>query len=119
MFDTTTDDNSNVASVVEESDLNVSAVVAKKQRPSTLKRNRRKTFKSGEMPAGAIRKLMIRKQMKAMDRDKIAAYLTYSGNKANIDYSRCDSLVPSGEPFKEAHYKVSLLHTREIAILSN
>ena len=67
MFDTTADDNSNEESVVEGSDLNVSAVVAKKERPSILKGNRRKTFKSSEMPAGAVGKMMASKQMKLMD----------------------------------------------------
>ena len=59
MFDTTADDNSNGESVVKESDLNVNAAAAKKQRPSFLKRNRKKkTFKASEMPAGEVPKIM-------------------------------------------------------------
>ena len=61
MFDTTDDDNSNGESVVEVSDLNFSTAAAKKQQPSILKGIRRKTFKSIEMPAGAIGKMMASK----------------------------------------------------------
>ena len=41
------------------------------------------------MPAGAVPKMMASKQMKVMtpDGDKVAAYLTFSRNMANIDYS--------------------------------
>ena len=54
-----------------------------------------------------------------MDGDKVATYLTYSGNMVNIDYSQCDSLVPSKEPFKEAHYKVNLLHSHKMEYRAN
>ena len=46
MFDTTANNNSNGESVVEVSNLNVSAAVVEKQRPSILNGNRRETFKS-------------------------------------------------------------------------
>ena len=122
MFDTTVDDSSNGESVVEGSDLNVNAAAAKKQRPSILKRNReKKPFKASEMLAGVVPKMMVSKQMKVTtpERDKVAAYLTFLGNMANIDYSRCDSLVPSEEPFEEAHYKVNLLHSHEMEYRAN
>ena len=65
---------------------------------------------------------MASKQMEVMDGEKVVAYLTYSGNMANIDYPRCDSLVPNEEQFEEAHYKVNLLYSHEMeykASLSN
>ena len=43
-----------------------------------------------------------------------AANINYQTNVATIDYSRCDSLVPSKESFKDAHYKVNLLHAHEL-----
>ena len=98
MFDTTTDNNSNGESVLEGSDLTVNAAAAKKQRPSILKGSRRKILKSSEMLAGAVPKMMASKQLKVMDGDKVAAYLTYSTKMTNIDYSCCDSLVPDNEP---------------------
>ena len=102
--------------------MNVNAAAAKKQRPSILKGNRKeKTFKANEMPAGAVPKMMASKQMKVMtpEGDKVAAYLTFSVNKANIDYSRCDSLVPNEEPVKEAHCKVNLLYSHEMEYRAN
>ena len=77
------------------------AAAAKKQRPSILKGNRRKNFKSSEMPAGVISKMMASKQLKVMDGDKVAAYLTYSTMMTNIDYSCCDSIVPDNKPVKD------------------
>ena len=38
---------------------------------------------------------------------------------ANIDYSRCDSLVPTADPVKDLHYKVNLLHSHEIEYRAN
>ena len=38
---------------------------------------------------------------------------------ANIDYSGCDSLVPSEEQFAEALYKVNLLHSHEMEYRTN
>ena len=40
--------------------------------------------------------------------------MTYSSKMANIDYSRCDSLVPYDDPVKVVHYKVNLLHSEEL-----
>ena len=113
MFDTTTDDI-NGESVVEGSDLNVNTAAANKQRHGILKTRKKKILKASEMPAGAVPKMMASKQLKVMDGDKISANLTYSGNMANIDYHRCDSLVPITEPVEDLHYKVNLLHSQEI-----
>ena len=115
VFDTTADDNSNGEIILEESDLNINAAVAEKQRPSILKGNRRKNFKSSEMPAGVIPKMMVTKQLKMMNGEKVAAYMTYSAKMANIDFYSCyDSLVPDKEPVKDVDYKVNLLlHTEE------
>ena len=58
IFDATTDDDSNGEIILEGCDLNVNMAVAiKKQRPpSILKGKGRRTFKSSEMPAGAVSK---------------------------------------------------------------
>ena len=58
-------------------------------------------------------------QMMTLEGDKIAAYLTFSGNMANIDYSRCNSLVPSEAPFEKLHYKVNLRHSHEMEYRAN
>ena len=88
IFDTTAD-NSNGESVVEGSDLNVNAVAAKKQQSSILRNRKKKILKANEMPAGAVSKMMASKQMPVMTPDgaKVATYLTFSENMANIDYS--------------------------------
>ena len=67
MFDTTADDNSN-GEVIEGSDLNVNAATAtRQQRPtSILQGRRRKPFKSSEMPAGAISKMMANEQFQVI-----------------------------------------------------
>ena len=121
MFNTTTDD-SNWESIVEGGDFNdVNAAAAKKQQPSILRNRKNKILKASEMPAGAVSKMMTSKQMKMMtpECDSVAAYLTFSGNMANIDYSRCDTLVPIAEPVKESHYKVNLLHSHKIVYKAN
>ena len=88
LFDTTANDDSNGESVLEGRDLNVNAAAAKKQRPSTRKRNK-KILKASEMPAGAVPKMMASKQMPVMTPDgyKVAAYITMAENMATIDYS--------------------------------
>ena len=70
MFDTTADDNIN-GEIIEGSDLNVNAAAAtKKQRPpSILKGKGRKTFKSSEILAGAVSKIMTNKQFQVIDPD--------------------------------------------------
>ena len=60
------------------------------------------------------------KQLKVMDGDKVVSYMTYAGNMATVDYSQCDSLVPITEPVVEdSHYKVNLLHSREMEYKAN
>ena len=88
MFDAT-DNDINGESVVEGNDLNVNAAAAKKQRPGILRNRKKKILKASKMPAGAVPKVMASKQMLVMTPDgaKVAAYLTFSVNMANIDYS--------------------------------
>ena len=50
------------------------------------------------------------------DNDNVTGYLTYSARMANVDYSRCDSLVPKEEPTKEIYYKVNLSHADRTAV---
>ena len=71
MFDTTTNDDSNEEIILEGSNLNVNAAAAtKKQRPpSILKGKGRKTFKSSEILAGAVSKIMTNKQFQVIDPD--------------------------------------------------
>ena len=130
MFDTTADDSSN-REIIEGTDLNVNAAaVAKQQRPmSILKGRRRKSFKSSEMPAGSIAKMMANEQFQVVHpkTKKIAGSMTYASKQANIeyqanvaaiDYSRCDCLVPSEEPLGNAHYRVNLHHNRGFGPIS-
>ena len=57
------------------------------------------------MPAGAVPKMMVSKQMPVMTPDgtKVAAYITMAGNMASIVYPRCDTLVPTADPVKDSH----------------
>ena len=108
MYDTTiVSDDSNGKSVLEGSKLNVNAAAATKVRPTSIlkQKKRKKIFKAGEMPAGAVPKMMASKQMPMMtpDRKKVAAYLTMAANMANMDYSQCDSLDPIKEPDVDLH----------------
>ena len=67
------------------------------------------------MPAGLVAKMMSNKQQRVVDDyNNITEYLNYSAKMTNIDYSRCDSLVPKEQPAKEIHYKVNLSHAEEI-----
>ena len=118
---TTANDDSNGESVLEGSDLNVNAAAAKKPQPTSILRNRKKKIlKASELPAGAVSKMMASKQLKVMDGDKVVSYMTYAGNMANVDHSQCDSLVPITDPVVEdLHYKVNLLHSREIEYRAN
>ena len=38
-------------------------------------------------------------------------FITYAATMTNIDYSRCDSLVPEGQTVKDIHYKINLSNT--------
>ena len=89
MFDTTANNNSSEESVVEGSDLNVNVEAAKKQHPRILKRNKKIKLSAIEMSAGAVPKMITRKQMKVMHPawGKVAVYLTFSWNMVNLDYS--------------------------------
>ena len=124
VYDTTTaDDDSNGESVLEGSELNVNAVAARKARPTSILKQKRKKkiFKASEIPAGAVPKMTASKQMPVMipDGKKVAAYITMAKNMATIDYSRCDSLVPIKEPVVDSHYKVNLLHSYEMEYRAN
>ena len=50
---------------------------------------------------------------------QLVSYVTFTGNMATIDYSRCDSLVPITEPVVDSHYKVNLLHSYEMGYRAN
>ena len=123
VYDTTGDDDSNGESVLEGKELNVSAAAATKARPSSILRGksprRKKLYKSSEMLAGAVPKMMASKQLKLMDGDKVVSYMTMAGNMAVMDYSRCDSLVPIDEHPVDLHYKVNLLHQHEMDYRAN
>ena len=73
--------------------MNVNAAVSKRPKKNILKGKGKKIFKSSEMPAGLIAKMMADKQLKVKDGDNTVAYMTYSAKMANVDYTRFDSLV--------------------------
>ena len=59
--------------------------------------------------------MMTNNQLRVMDGDNVAGYMTYSTKMANIDfYSCCNSLVPVDEPNKGVYYKVNLMHAEEL-----
>ena len=124
VYDTTTaDDDSNGESVLKGSELNVNAAAARKARPTSILKQKRKKkiFKTSEMPAGAVPKMMASKQMLVMTPDgkKVAASITMATNMATIDYSRYNSLVPIEAPVVDSHYKVNLLHSYEMEYRAN
>ena len=73
------------------------------------------------MPAGAVPKMMASKQLEVSDpvTKELVSYMTFTGNMATIDYSRCDSLVPIAEPVVDSHYKFNLLHSYEMEYRAN
>ena len=70
------------------------------------------------MPAGVVSKMMANKQLKLMDGDKVVSYWTgHQASMAVMDYSRCDSLIPTpikAPPPVDLHYKVHLLHQYKV-----
>ena len=83
-------------------------------------KRKKKLFKSSEMPAGAVSKMMANQQLRLMDKDdNVVSYWTghQQANMAVMDYSRCDSLLPPQidvPPPVDVHYKVHLLHQHEV-----
>ena len=62
------------------------------------------------MPAGLVAKMMASQQDRIVDSQtgETKGYSIYSIRMTNIDYSRCDSLVPEEQPANEIHYKVNI-----------
>ena len=101
-YDTTDNVNSN-EKIIEGSQygLNVNAAAATKIKgiicqAKGQRKQPRTLLKSSEMSAGLIAKIMVRKQVVVIDRkiDQTKGYFIYSTRMININYSRCDSLVP-------------------------
>ena len=112
LFDTTTNNNSNVE-ILEGSNLNVNAAAAREGKPPNILQ--KKQFKSSKMPSGSIAKMMANKQLRVLDKDDdVQGWLTYSTRMKSINYSFCDTLVSGEEPIKDVHYKVNLSHTEEL-----
>ena len=102
VYDATDNVNSN-GKIIEGSqyDLNVNAAAATKTkgilRQAKGQRKQPRTLsKSLEMPVGSVVKMMVSKQDAVIDRktSRTKGYFIYSARMTNIDYSRCDSLVP-------------------------
>ena len=126
MYDTTTaDDDSNGESVLKGSKLNVNVVAARKARPTSILKGKssrkKKLYKSSEMPAGAVPKMMTSKQLEVRDpvTNELVSYMTYAAKMATIDYSRCDSLVLIEESAVDLHYKVNLHNSYEMEYRAN
>ena len=70
------------------------------------------------MPVGAVSKMMANQQLKLFDKDdKVVSYWTMHAKMVVMDYSQCDSLLPT--PIKaplpvDLHYKVHLLHQPKV-----
>ena len=91
------------------------AAAARKVKPSILRGQQKKKFKPIKIPSGAITMMMANKQLGVLDDDdNVQGRMIYAAKIANIDYFRCDSLVPKEEPLKEIHNKVNLSHAEEI-----
>ena len=78
---------------MEGSELNVNAAAATKARPTSIlkgkPRRKRRIFKASEMPAGAVPKMMVSKQLEVRDPDtkELISYMTYAAKMATIDYN--------------------------------
>ena len=122
VYDATGDNDSNGESVLEGQELTVSAAAATKSRPQSILKvkgkKQKKIFRASEMPAGAVSKMMANQQLRLMDKDdNVVSYWTAHANMAVMDYSRCDSLLPTPidmPPPVDLHYKVHLLHQHEV-----
>ena len=120
MYDTT-DDESNGESVSEEKGLNVNAAASTRPKKSILKRGGKKIFKSSEMPAAAVAKMMASKQLEVRDpiTKEIVSYMTYSAKIANVDYTSFDSMITEDVADKEIHYNANLSHAHEVEFRVN
>ena len=100
---------------MERSELNVKAAAARKARPTSILKGKRKKkiFKASEMPAGAVPKMMANKQLEVRDpvTNELVFYMTYAAKMVTINYSQCDSLVSIKESAVNLHYKVNLHHS--------
>ena len=68
--------------------MNVNAAASKRPKKSILKGKGKKIFKSSEMPAGSIAKIMADKQLEVKDpvSKQTVAYMTYSAMMANVHH---------------------------------
>ena len=129
VYKTTSYNNSNGESVLEGKELNVSATAAATNaKPTSILREkipkRKNLYRSSEMPAGAVSKMLASKQLKLRDpkTNELISYMTYAAKMAVMDYSQCDSLLPipiKQPPPIDLHYKVNLLHQHEIEYRAN
>ena len=94
VYDATGDDDSDGESVLEGQELTVSAAAATKSKPQGILRvkgkKKKRTFKSSEMPAGAVSKMMANQQLKLIDKDdNVVLYWTghQQVNMTVMDYS--------------------------------
>ena len=127
VYDATDDGNSDGESVLEGQELTVNAAAAaaatksKSTPPGILKvrgngrRRKKQIFKSSEIPAGAVSKMMANQQMRLIDQnDNVVSYWTgHQASMTVMDYSRCDSLMTDpidAPPPIDLHYKVHLMH---------
>ena len=126
VYNTTGDNDSDGESVLEGQELigNAAAAATKSQPQSILKvkgkggRKKKRIFRASEMPAGAVSKMIANEQFRLMKKDnKVLFYWTANVSMAVMDYSRCDSLLPTpieAPPPVDLHYKVHLLHQHEV-----
>ena len=91
-------------------------VLSTKPKKSVLKRRGKKIFKSSEMPAAAVAKMMASKQLKVRDPDtkELPFYLTYASKMAVIDYTRFDSMITEDVADKEIYYNANLSHAHKV-----
>ena len=117
MFDTT-DDDSNRESVTEGSELNVNAAA------STMKPKRRKEkklYKSTEMPAAVVAKMMANRQYEVRDpiTKELVSYVTYASKMAVTDYTRFDSMMTDDVAEPLTHFNANLSHAHGVEYVAN
>ena len=102
--------------------MNVNAVASATPKKSALKGKRgKKIYKSSEMPAAAVAKMMANKQFEVRHpvTKELVSYITYASKMAVIDYTRFDSMVTDDVADQEVHCNANLSHAHEVDFVAN
>ena len=97
----------------EPSDIIVNAAATKSILQNRKKQTKRALPKSSEMSSGAPAKLLANEQLTLVDKKgNTYGHMTFrSCTMAQLNYTRCDTLIPAPIEAPAIHYKVNLAQT--------